>query len=114
MQQADIDKLGKLRKATGSYLLEIDSAELRPGFIKGTYFLIVQGTKPWVTMVVSFAPHIYIRQPEYWEIEVVGTQWGIGLPQTGPFVHAEAITGSIGTQGVDVIGSNKTIRLPLP
>jgi|SRR5581483_6147864 len=114
MTQVDIDKLKTLKPATGTYLLHIDSAELRPGFIKGTYFLIVKGTKPWVTMAVSFSRHIYIRQPEYWGIEVVGMQDGIGLPQTAPFVHAEDVTGSVGTKGVEVIGSNQTIRVDLP
>ena len=113
-KQDDTDTLKKLKPASGSHLLEIDSAELRPGFVKGTYFLIVKGTKPWVTMVVSFSPYIYIRQPEYWEIEVVGTQNGIGLPRTAPFEHAEDVTASLGTKGVDVIGSNQTIRVALP
>jgi hypothetical protein len=65
-------------------------------------------------MVVSFSPRIYIRQPDYWEIEVVGTQNGIGLPQTSPFIHAEDVSRSVGTKGVDVVGNNQTIRLPLP
>jgi hypothetical protein len=106
--------LEKLKKATGSYLLDISSAELRPGFFKGTYFLVVQGTKPWITMVVGFSRRIYIRQPDYWEIEVVGLQSGIGLPQTAPFIHAEDVTGSVGTKGVDVVGNNQTIRVHLP
>jgi hypothetical protein len=114
MKQDDIDTLKKLKPASGSHLLDISSAELRPGFFKGTYFLIVQGTKPWITMVVSFSPRIYIRQPDYWEIEVVGTQFGIGLPQTAPFIHAEDVSRSVGTKGVDVVGNNQTIRLPLP
>jgi hypothetical protein len=114
MKQSDIDKLKKLKKSGSSHLIDIDTAELRPGFVKGTYILIVTGTKPWVTMVVHFSRHIYIRQPEYWEIDVVGTQSGIGLPQTAPFVHAEDVTGTVGTKGVAVIGNNRTIKVVLP
>jgi hypothetical protein len=31
-------------------------------------------------MQVSLIPRIYVVQPEYWEIEVVGSLPGIGLP----------------------------------
>ena len=57
-------------------------------------------------MIVELSPLIYIRQPEYWGIEVVGCQNGIGLPQTAPYTVALDITHLLGTKGIEVIGAS--------
>ena len=47
-------------------LIDFERAEVHPGFLLGTYILIVSGTKPYVTMEVRLSPLVYVRQPEYW------------------------------------------------
>ena len=113
MQQSDIDALAKMPKPTGAVLVDIDTAQLNAGIVNGTYFLTATGTKPWATMKVLFIPLVYVHRPEYWGIQVVGIQCGIGLPTTAPFEVSEEVTQYLGTKGVEVIGANKTIKVPL-
>ena len=111
MQQQDIDSLASGTKPDSIVLVNIDKAQLTPGIVKGTYFLTVSGTKPWATMKVEFSPLIYVDQPEYWGIQVIGIQRGIGLPVVTPFEHTEEVTQYMGKKGVDAIGANQTITL---
>jgi len=73
--------------------------------------LVVAGTKPYLNMEVTLQPLVYIRQPEYWGIEVVGTlPGGIGLPATAPYQVSLALGGNIGTAGIEVIGATRSER----
>lgn len=92
-------------------LINFDRAEVRPGFVTNTYFLIVSGTKPYLNMQVHLSPLIYIRRPEYWGIEVIGTLSGIGLPATAPYQVFIPLDGIIGTKGVEVIGATKRKKI---
>jgi len=93
--------------ASSCRLIPFEETEVREGFVNGTFFLIVSGTKPYLNMKVSLIPRIYIRQPEYWGIEVVGClPNGIGLPALGPYTVTIALDGIRGTKGIEVIGSN--------
>jgi hypothetical protein len=85
-----------------------------PASFPRQFFLIVSGVKPWVTMTVELRPLIYIKQPEFWGIEVVGCQHGIGLPMTAPYSVALDISHLLGTKGIEVIGamSKKKIKVP--
>ncbi|MDA7948160.1 MAG: hypothetical protein MPJ78_11875 [Hyphomicrobiaceae bacterium] len=111
MKQQDIDDLIARKKPDGVILLEIDKAKLTPGIVNGTYFLTVWGRKPWSTIKVGFAPCIYVDQPQYWGIQVIGVQSGIGLPVETPFEHTEEVTQTMGKKGVEAIGVNQTIKL---
>ena len=84
MKDSDLQALQALPPSSSCRLIDFDKAEAVPGIIPKTFFLIVSGTKPWITMQVELHPLIYIRQPDYWGIEVVGCQSGIGLPATAP------------------------------
>lgn len=92
-------------------LVNFTKARVVGGFLPGTYFLIVSGTKPYVNMTVELSPLVYIRQPEYWGIEVVGSLPGIGLPATAPYTVAISLDGILGTKGVEVIGANKRQKI---
>jgi hypothetical protein len=70
--EADLKKFQALPPTTLCRVIDFTSAEVRPGFVTNTYILIVEGMKPWLTSEVELHPLIYIRQPEYWGIEVVG------------------------------------------
>ena len=114
MQESELKAFESLPHSSSCRLIDFDNALVVPGFLPKTFFLIVTGTKPWVTMKVELHPLIYIKQPEYWGIEVVGCQSGIGLPQTAPYHVALDISHLLGTKGIEVIGasSKKQIKVP--
>jgi hypothetical protein len=87
-------------------LIDFEDVQVIPGTILRTYFLIVKGTKPWVTMEVGLHPLPYATRPDYTAIEVVGCQNGIGLPQAGPYSAVIEFTHLIGVRGIEVIGAS--------
>jgi hypothetical protein len=111
---AEPQKLAASLIPQSTRLLNFNKAEVRPGFVPNTYFLIVSGTKPYLNMQVHLSPLIYIRQPEYWGIEVIGTLSGIGLPATAPYQVFIPLEGIIGTKGIEVIGATKRKKINVP
>ena len=107
-------KFEALPQSTASRLIAFDTAEVVPGIISNTYFLVVRGTKPWLTMDVRLVPRIYIVEPDYWGIEVVGCQIGIGLPTEAPYTAVLDISHVRGKNGVDVIGATGTKEINVP
>lgn len=95
-------------------LIDFDKAEVVGGFVSGTYFLVVSGTKPYLNMTVELSPLIYVRQPEYWGIEVVGSLPGFGLPALAPYTVSIPLDGILGTKGIEVIGATKRQKIPVP
>ena len=66
--------------------IDFEEIKIHPGFVSGTYILIVTGIKPCLNMKVDLMPLVYIKQPEYWEIEVVGClPGGICLESLAPY-----------------------------
>ena len=114
MEDGNLRAFAALPHATACRLIDFEKATVVPGFIPKTFFLIVTGTKPWITMTVKLEPLIYIVQPDYWGIEVVGCMSGIGLPTTAPYHVALDITHLLGKSGIEVIGASKkeTIKVP--
>jgi hypothetical protein len=78
------------------------------------YLLVVSGTKPYLNMEVELVPLVYVRQPEYWGIEVVGRLRGVGLPAVSPYTVSLALTGVLGTSGVEVIGADRSLSIDVP
>jgi len=70
----DLKSFESLPHSSTCRLINFEKADVVPGLVPKTFFLIVAETKPWATMKVELHPLIYIRQPEYWGIEVVGCQ----------------------------------------
>lgn len=95
-------------------LIDFDEAKVVSGIVPRTYFLIVSGTKPYLNMTVELSPLVYIRRPEYWGIEVVGSLPGIGLPATAPYTVSIPLDGILGTKGIEVIGANKREKIKVP
>ena len=103
-----------LPKSSSCRLIDFEKAEVRPGIVSGTYILIVQGIKPYLNMQVNLIPLVYIRQPEFWGIEVTGClPGGIGLPATEPYTVVLPLNGTIGTKGIEVIGANCSQKIPV-
>ena len=96
----------ELPQPSSCRLSDFDDVQVIPGTILRTYFLIVKGTKPWITMDVGLHPLPYATRPDYTAIEVVGRQNGIGLPQAGPYSAVIEFTHLIGTRGIEVIGAS--------
>jgi hypothetical protein len=76
--------------------------------------LIVSGEKPYLNMDVSLIPLVYIQQPDYWGIEVVGCLPQIGLPATAPYVVQLDLAGTIGTHGIEVMGATRSEKIDIP
>lgn len=104
--------------------------------------LVVNGEKPWPGMEVALVPVTYIRQPEYWEIHVVGSPGDIGGPPQATQLPAEPpvatqlpadppvatqlpaestaysvqidLAACTGTIGIEVVGANQTERIVVP
>ncbi|MGH3971760.1 MAG: SSI family serine proteinase inhibitor [Pseudonocardiaceae bacterium] len=76
------------------------------------HVLVVTGQKP-LNMEVSLTPLVYIRQPEYWGIEVIGCVPGLSLPAVVPYVVRLDLDGTIGTCGIEVIGANRSEKIDI-
>jgi hypothetical protein len=77
------------------------------------YVLIVSGMKPYLNMEVDLRPCIYIQQPEYWGIEVVGCLPGFGIPVLTPYTVSIRLAGFVGIEGVEVIGATRSEEIKL-
>ncbi|WP_433518464.1 hypothetical protein ACQP2T_24985 [Nonomuraea sp. CA-143628] len=108
------EDFAQLPQAASVRLIDFEEARVVPGIVPMTFILIVSGTKPYLTMKVSLSPLVYIRQPEYWGIEVVGSMIGIGLPATAHYTVSLPLDGVLGTRGIEVIGATnrKTFNVP--
>jgi len=95
-------------------LINFTKAWIVPGFLPNTWILVVSGTKPYLNMTVELSPLVYIRRPDYWGIEVVGSLPGIGLPATAPYTVSIPLDSITGTKGIEVIGAKKRQKLPVP
>jgi len=78
--------------------------------------LVVQGVLPTPGTTVTLQPLMYVSQPRYWGIQVVGTAGGVERPaapgtQPLPYSAELDLAGVTGTEGVEVIGACGTERL---
>ncbi|AQZ68401.1 unnamed protein product [[Actinomadura] parvosata subsp. kistnae] len=95
-------------------LIDFEEARVVPGIVPNSFILIVSGTKPYLNMTVRLSPLVYIRQPEFWGIEVVGSLPGVGLPATAPYTVSLPLDGILGTEGIEVIGATKKKEIKVP
>ena len=101
-------------RSTG--LIEFDTAEVISLMIYPPRpVLVVTGTKPYPAMKVELVPLTYIRQPEYWGIEVIGS--GAGPRTAGgrpvPYAVELNLANCTGTVGIEVIGANQSKQMPV-
>ena len=107
-------KLLKAPTSTSVRLINFTKARIVPGIVSGTWILIVSGTKPCLNMTVRLSPLIYVRRPEFWGIEVVGSVPGFCLPALAPYTVSLPLAGIVGTKGIEVIGANKKLKIKVP
>ncbi len=95
--------------ASGFRLVDFETAEVVVlESAPPQYVLRVAGTVAYANMAVQLVPLVYIRQPEYWGIEVVGSLAGIGLPAEAPYEVSLTVTHFLGTAGIEVIGASRS------
>jgi hypothetical protein len=96
-------------------LINFDKAQVVTGIVPGKYILVVSGTAPCINMQIALSPLIYIKQPDYWGIEVIGSlPGGICLPAMKPYTVSLPLDGILGKKGIEVIGANKRVKIPVP
>ena len=98
---------------TSVHLIDFKTARVVRMKPKG-HVLVVSGIKPYLNMQVHLSPLIYIVQPDYWGIEVVGILPTIGLPATAPYQVHMRIDGTTGKKGIEVIGKTKRKKINVP
>lgn len=113
MDEKRVTAFNALPQPSSCRLIDFDDVQVMPGLILRTYFLIVKGTKPWVTMDVGLHPLLYAARPDFTGIELVGCQNGIGLPQAAPYSVAIEITHLIGVRGIEVIGATARKKIEI-
>lgn len=100
-----------LEPAQSSRRIPYQTAKVVPGIVSGTYILIVSGETACINMKVQLSPLVYIRCPEYWGIEVIGTLDGpciVGIVPT-PFSETIQLTGITGSKGIEVLGATSEL-----
>jgi hypothetical protein len=114
MDETQLKSFGAMPAPTSFRLLDFEHAEVvtlesfPPQFV-----LTVSGTKPFLNMQVELVPSVFVRQPEYWTIEVVGSLRGIGLPAVAPYKVSIPLAGIIGTKGIEVVGATRSERFDI-
>jgi hypothetical protein len=88
-------------------------AQVIPGIVNNTFFLVVAGKKPFLNMSVTLSPLVYVRQPDYWEIEVVGCTSGIVLPVVGAYAETLSLDSYRGKKGIEVVWADGRQRIDI-
>jgi hypothetical protein len=114
--QPDYAPMTDLPAPTSTRLIDFEDVSIRTlRSFPPQHVLVVSGTKPYMNMEVTLEPLTYIRQPEYWGIEVVGRlPGGIGLPALAPYQVSIPLAGITGTKGIEVIGASRREQRELP
>jgi hypothetical protein len=92
---------------TGAFVRTLDTSPPE-------HVLFVSGLKPSSNMYVVLSPVTYVRQPEYWEIEVQGCVRDLGLPVLTPYTARLRLGSTVGTRGVEVVGATRSQRIDVP
>lgn len=116
MKQEHLKEYRKLPKAQSYRLIDFNQTEIITlESDPPQYVLVVRGTKPYLNMRVELEPLVYIQQPEYWGIEVVGRlRGGIGLPAQAPYTVSILLNGITGTEGIEIIGATRSEKIEVP
>lgn len=86
------------------HVLQIDS---------GRHVLIVEGTKRHINAAASLIPALYIRQPDFWRIELVECHGPQTLPALADYVLCMMLDNTIGNKGIEVVDCNGVRRVDI-
>ncbi|MGH6630742.1 MAG: hypothetical protein ACREB3_13510 [Burkholderiales bacterium] len=105
---------GEAAPGTDCHVIDFESARVHTSpTVPARRTLVVRGEKPYLNMEVTLVPLVYVQQPEYWGIGVIGCLPEVGLPAVGNYVAKLDLTGSMGTRGIEVIGANHSKKINL-
>jgi hypothetical protein len=68
-------------------------------------YLVVSGLSAYANIRVELMPLVYITQPDYWEVELVGSVVNFALPAVTPFEVRLPLERSYGSEGIRVVGA---------
>ena len=91
-------------------LLEFQDARVDEISADFSPYLIVSGLLPYANIRVELLPRMYIKRPEYWSIEVVGTLSRLALPSVTPYEIILPLDFPVGTKGIRILGSGGTMK----
>jgi hypothetical protein len=115
LEEAQLESLRALPPPASFRLIAYEKAfVLTQESFPPKYFLHVSGIKPFRNMTVKLMPLVYVRQPEYWEIEVVGGLSGAGIPAPTPYQVSLPLAGTLGSRGIQVLGANRSDTFDVP
>lgn len=111
--QVLIDRFKSSASPESCRLIDFEGATVRPGFVNGSFFLLVTGSAPWGNMRIHLNPLIYSHRPDFWRIEVIGCLSGpVILPEATPFsLPPLPLDGILGTVGIEVVGATRCERI---
>jgi heat shock protein HslJ len=75
--------------------------------------LTVTGEVSASNVKVHLEKLVYIRQPEFWGIEVIGCRSGFGAQVITPYKATIQFAGALGTCGIEVIGASTSQTIDL-
>ncbi|MGH2585772.1 MAG: hypothetical protein ACRDJE_12735 [Dehalococcoidia bacterium] len=115
LDEAQLESLSKLPPPASSRLIAYETAQvINLKTNPPRYELHVSGIKPFAKMTVKLMPLIYVRQPEYWGIEVVGSLRGRTIPAKIPYTVSLPLAGTLGSRGIQVLGANRSDTFDVP
>ena len=91
-------------------LLEFQDARIDEISADFSPYLIVSGLMPYANIRVELLPRMYIKRPEYWAIEVVGTLSKLALPSITPYEVILPLDFPVGTKGIRIIGAGSAMK----
>lgn len=94
--------------------IDFNNAQVVPGIVNDTYFLVVSGEKPYINMRVELVPRIYVRPPEYWEIDLVGCIEGEPVATPARYIVEIPLQGILGERGIELVGKSQKKRFDVP
>lgn len=95
--------------------IDYEDAIVVPGFVNDTYILIVCGEAPADGMAVRLSPVVYVMQPDYWQIDLIGCTGGGNKPcATRAFIAEISLDGIRGKKGIKVVGKTRQKSFDVP
>lgn len=105
----DLGEFARLPASSTFRLIDFDCVAIERASLHTPPVLVVSGLKSWVNLAVELRPRAYEKRPEYWQVEIVGTLPGYGVPGLVEY-HATLPLTLCGTRGIEVVGASKAER----
>jgi len=78
------------------------------------HVLQVVGNAPSADTTVELVPLVYVQQPDYWEVEIIGRSTGVATSAIVDYEVTLPVSQAQGRFGIEVVGTTHTKRLDIP